>query len=266
MEQLAADSLIKNSTLTNQADTDSLINFSNDSLNGDRNPTDTESRRLLEVTGQGKVSVPTNIAQVELGILVQAQTATEAQQQLAQRSAAAIEVLQNREAQELQTTGLQLNPVYSFENNTQRLTGYEGRNTLQFRVPTEEAGATIDAAIQAGANVVQSISFTASETALQQARLQALSQAVQDAQTQADAVLSTLQLTPGEIIDIDISGVETPPPMPTLFAASEAQTFAATTPILGGPQTIEASVSLDILYSPALTGISAADNGGLLGI
>ena len=258
---------LNSSTLSGE--TDSLINLGGGTplvifVNGDTNPVAQENRRILEVTGQGRVSIPTDIASVELGIQVQGQTATEVQQQLAQRSTAVVNVLQNLGVQELQTTGLRLNPVYRFENNTQILTGFEASNTLQFELPTDRAGAAIDSAIQAGANLVQNISFTASDTALQEARLQALNAAVQDAQIQANTVLNTLQLTSGEIIDIDIISVEAPPPSSLRVGASEALAFDATTPVLGGPQTLEASVALDILYYPTLTG--TVNTAGLLGI
>ncbi|MCC5649446.1 SIMPL domain-containing protein [Nostoc sp. XA013] len=214
--------------------------------------------QVLEVTGRGEVTVPTTLTEVQLGIEVQGETATEVQEQVAQRSTAVVDVLQNLGAQELQTTSIQLNPVFSFENGTQTLTGFRGINTLQFELPTERAGAAIDTAIQAGANVIQNISFTASDEALQQARLQVLSEAVKDAQAQAGAVFNTLQLTPGEIIDIDINSANNPSPSPLLFnlAADRALAIGATTPIIGGSQTIEASVSLDISYFPAPIGLS----------
>ena len=271
MEQLTAVIPLNNSILNSGADTAPLTsssgqapvivnNFSSDMLNGGKSPANTDTRRILEVTGQGEVSVPTTITKVELGIQVQKPTATEVQQEVARRSTAVVDVLQKLGAQELQTTQIQLNPVYSFQNDTQTLTGFEGRNTLQFQLPTNQAGSAIDTAIQAGANLVQSISFTASDTALQQARLEAISEAVQDAQTQANVVFNTLQLTPGEIIDIDINAANIPNPSPPIFDLKTAN--AATTPILGGPQTVQASVSLDILYSskPATTPNTASNS------
>jgi uncharacterized protein YggE len=184
-------------------------------VTGSTNP---NTAQILEVTGQGEVTIATTLTEVQLGIQVQGKTATEVQQEVARRSTAVVDVLQNLGAQELQTTSIQLNPVYSFKDGTQTLTGFEGLNTLQFELPTARAGAAIDTAIQAGANVVQNISFTASDKALQQARLQVLREAVEDAQAQAGAVFSTLQLTPGEIIDIDINSAGNPTPSPLVLS------------------------------------------------
>ena len=207
----------------------------------------------MQVTGTGEVTVPTTLAQVQLGVQVQEETATEVTEELAQLSTAVVDVLQDLGAQELQTTSIKLNPVLSFEDDTQRLTGFEGRNILEFQLPTEQAGAAIDAAITAGANIVQSISFTASETALQQARIEALGEAVTSAQTEAGVVLNSLDLVPGEIVNIDINAADIISPSPLLFG-TRVEALDATTPILGGPLTVQANVSLDIVYFPEGSG------------
>ena len=206
-------------------------------------------RNILEVTGVGEVSVPTTITTVDLGIQVEAATATEAQQQAAQQTADVVDVLENLDAQELQTTSVRLFPIYSFEDDTRELTGFQARNTLSFELPNEEAGAAIDAAIGAGANLVQNISFSASDEALQQARLQALEQAVEQAQIEARTVFNTLDLIPQEIVGIEIlsDGASNPFPQPLEFDASFARD--TTTPILGSDSTVQASIALDILYS-----------------
>ena len=236
------------------ADTDSLTGSSGEApAVVNVGTADTDTPNILQVTGQGEVSVPTTLAQVQLGVQVQEPTAAEVQAEVAELSTAVVDVLEDLGAQELQTIDIQVNPVYSYENDTQNLTGFEGRNIIQFELPTEQAGAAIDAAIQAGANVVQSINFTAEETALEQAQLEALSEAVQDAQTQADAVLDSLDLVPGEIVNIDINPAEIQDPSPLLFT-ERSVAFDATTPILGGPQTVQANVSLDISYFPDSAG------------
>ncbi|MEH2204141.1 MAG: SIMPL domain-containing protein [Nostoc sp.] len=230
--------------------------------------TASNTAQILEVTGKGEVSVATTLTEVQLGIKVQAKTATAVQEQVAQRSTAVVDVLRKLGAKELQTISIQLNPVYSYENGTQTLTGFEGLNTLQFELPTNQSGAAIDKAIQAGANVIQNISFTASDEVLQQARLQVLSEAVKDAKAQAQAVFSTLQLTPGQIIDIDINSDDNPRPSPLVsnLTADRVSAAASTTPIIGGSQTIEASVSLDIGYSPNSAGTLALATDNLIGV
>ena len=81
--------------------------------------------------------------------------------------------------------------------------------------------------------------------------MQVLSEAVKDAQAQAGAVFNTLKLTPGKIIDININSADNPSPSPLVFnVADKAFATGTRTPLIGGTQTIEGSVSLDIAYSP----------------
>jgi uncharacterized protein YggE len=91
------------------------------------------------------------------------------------------------------------------------------------------------------------VNFTASDEAIAAAQKQALRQATQDAQTQADAVLSTLNLTRKDIVNIQINAATPPPPMPVLERAALASK-AADTPIIGGEQEVQAAVTLQLSY------------------
>jgi len=167
---------------------------------------------------------------------------------VARQSAAVVELLRSRNVQQLQTTSIQLNPVYSYEDNQRRLIGYSASNTVSFRLPTEQAGRLLDDAVAAGATRINSISFTAPESAIATAQKQALREATQDAQQQADAVLNALNLTRQDIVTIQINGATPPsPPMPLM---SRAESFApnAPTPVIGGEQEVQASVTLQISY------------------
>jgi uncharacterized protein len=203
--------------------------------------------RTVTVTGQGVEMIPTTIAQVQLGVEMQGETATGVQQEVARRSAAVVELLRSRNVEKLQTTGIQLNPVYSYENNVQRLTGYSASNIVSFRVANEQAGKLLDDAVQAGATRINSVSFTASDNAIAATQKQALREATQDAQSQADAVLSTLNLTRKDVVSIQINNATPPPPMPFLERAAFANK-AADTPVIGGEQQVQASVTLQISY------------------
>lgn len=203
--------------------------------------------RTLTVTGQGIERIPTTLTQVQLGVEVQGKTAAQVQQEVARKSAAVVELLRSRNVEQLQTTSIQLNPVYSYENNQQRLIGYSASNTVSFRMPTEQAGTLLDDAVAVGATRIDSIRFTAPESAVSTAQKQALREATQDAQQQADAVLNALNLTRQDIVNIQINGATPPPPMPMLDRAEfVAQNVA--TPIIGGDQEVQASVTLQISY------------------
>jgi uncharacterized protein YggE len=205
--------------------------------------------RTLSVTGRGVQAIPTTQTQVALGVEVQGKTAAEVQQEAARRSSAVVELLRSRQVQKLETTGITLSPSYSYENNQQRLTGYIATNTVSFRLNTQSAGTLLDDAVQAGATRIQGVSFVAAESAIEQAQKQAIKKATQDAQAQADAVFTALNLKRGDIVGIQVNGASAPPPiMYRPMAGAPRLAADATTPVVGGEQQVEASVTLQIGY------------------
>lgn len=206
--------------------------------------------RTLTVSGRGVEEIPTTLTLVNLGVEVQGKTAEEVQQEAARRSSAVVALLKSRNVEKLQTTGIRLNPVYSYTNNVQRLVGYAASNTVSFRIATEKSGKLLDEAVKAGASQINSISFIATDEAIAAAQKQALREATQDARQQADAVFSSLGFQHKEVVSIQINNASAPPP-PILQQAelsSKVRSADATTPVIGGEQHVEASVTLQISY------------------
>lgn len=205
--------------------------------------------RTLTVSGQGIVSIPTTISLVRLGVEVQGKTASEVQEEVARRSQSVVDLLKSRNVEKLETTGISLNPVYSYENNVQRLTGYSATNTVSFRIQTEKTGTLLDEAVKAGATRIDGISFVAADSAIASARQQALRDATQDAQSQADTVLAALNLKRRDIVSIQVNSASPPPePIAAPNFARSAADVAAKTPVMGGEQQVQASVTLEIGY------------------
>lgn len=214
-----------------------------------RTGTEASYLRTIAVTGRGTESIPATISQVQLGVEVQGKTAADVQQEVARRSASVVELLRSRNVEKLQTTGISLNPTYSYQNNTQRLTGYVGSNIVSFRLDTQRTGSLLDEAVKAGATRINGISFVASDSAISTAQAQALRKATQDAQRQADVVLSSLNLTKREVVNIQVNGAFAPaPPFAPRVVAPPVGDIAVSTPVVGGEQQVEASVTLQISY------------------
>lgn len=203
--------------------------------------------RTLTVTGRGVEMIPTTLAQIRLGVEVTGTTATQVQQQVAERTSAVVELLGARNVEQLQTTGIQLQPQYDFSDRQRRLVGYVGRNIVSFRLPTERMGNLLDAAVQAGATRIDGVSFTASQSAITTAQQAALRAATEDAQRQADTVLETLNLNRQAVVGIQINAAVPSPPI--RFEAAQVRSAAeAATPVIGGEQSVEATVTLEIGY------------------
>ncbi|MCT7983900.1 SIMPL domain-containing protein [Laspinema sp. A4] len=202
--------------------------------------------RNLTVTGQGTVGIPTTLTEVRLGVEVQGKTAQEVQQEVARRSQAVVELLRSRNVEKLQTTGIQLNPVYrSNDNAAPTIIGYAASNIVSFRLSTDRAGTLLDEAVNAGATRIDGVNFIAPDEAMETARQQAIRAATQDALTQADTVLSALNFTRREIVKIQVNSAM---PYPQTMYAMRDSAPNFSTPVMGGEQEISATVTLDISY------------------
>jgi uncharacterized protein len=210
--------------------------------------------RTLTSSGRGIITIPTTISQIRLAIEVQGKTPSNTQQEAAKRSARVMAYLKAQQVDKLQTTGINLNPnyIYSPNGGNPQISGYTASNSISFQVPTDRAGSILDAAVQNGASRIDGVSFVASEKAIESAQFQALKQATLDAQRQADAVLGSLNLQRKEPIGIQINSTSSPSPIPMPTAMMQVvkvtATAAPTTPVVGGEQQVEATVTVDFSY------------------
>ncbi len=201
--------------------------------------------RVITVTGEGSESIPTTLTRVQLGVEVQGTNAENVQSEVATRSNGVVNFLRGRNVEKLQTTGIQLQPVYDYSDKQRRLTGYVGSNIVSFVIRTEAIGNLLDEAVKAGATRIDNVSFSATDEAVTRARQQALIEATQDAQAQANTVLRALGLSAKETVTITINGSNTPVP---IARAAMMKADSAASPVIGGDQTVSASVTLQISY------------------
>lgn len=205
--------------------------------------------RTLTVTGRGKESIQTTQAVVRLGVEAQGKTAKDVQAEVARRSNSVVSLLKARGVEKLETTGINLNPTYNYDNGKQTLIGYAGSNIVSFRSAIPETGKIIDDAVNAGASRIDGVGFMALDSAIATAQKEALKKATQDAQTQADAVFGALSITKKEIVGIQVNGAYAPAPVLVNFKSRLSQADAAApSPVMGGEQDVEASVTLQISY------------------
>lgn len=204
--------------------------------------------RTLTVTGEGKEIIATTLTQVQIGVEIQGKTAAEVQQKVAEQTTSVVNLLRSRNVQKLQTTGIGLQPNYSYENNDRNLLGYMGTNTVSFRLETDKIGSLLDDAVKAGATRIDGVSFTATDNAIDTAQKQALQNAVKDAQLQAEAVLSTLNFSSQDVVSIQVNGASVPQPIQQIRSEALAKDSFVSTPVVGGEQTVTASVTLQIGY------------------
>jgi uncharacterized protein YggE len=203
--------------------------------------------RTITVTGEGIENIATSQAIVRLGVEVQGKEAGKVQREVASRSDAVVKFLRSRQVEKLETTGISLQPNYDYSNNQRRLIGYIGANLISFQIDIAEAGSLIDEAVKVGATRIDGVSFTAGELAIAAAQRTALIKATEQAREQATIVLQALGLLPKETVSIQVGNTGNPVPI----ARSEAvfrSADAASSPVIGGEQTLRAAVTLEISY------------------
>ena len=150
-------------------------------------------RTHVMVVGESDSKVAPDTAVIVLSVVTQSQRALDAQQQNARKSDAVIQAVKASAGagSDVQTSDYSLEPQRNWNGNTMRIVGYEARNTVTVTVTAlDSVGAVIDAATQAGANSVESVSFILREG--NAARGQALADASKQAMSKAQAMAQAL--------------------------------------------------------------------------
>ncbi len=158
--------------------------------------------RTASVTGSATTSIAPDMVTVQFGVDTQAKTAKDAISTNAQMMNAVVSAVQNIgiTKDEISTAGFSIYPVY---NDTvpdlvtgihkSVLAGYQVSNTLYVKTTKLSlAGSVVDAAVGAGANRVDNISFSLSPDKQQSMQDSLLGQAVLNAQSRAEKAIDPL--------------------------------------------------------------------------
>ncbi|MFY3740611.1 MAG: hypothetical protein HMLIMOIP_001052 [Candidatus Nitrosomirales archaeon] len=216
-----------------------------------------DSYFTLYATGTAIKKVSPDKVSITLGVETQEMTAKEAAAKNAEMMNAIINKLKalGLSTDEISTSYYNIYPVYEYppviyEKDIPRpqspvLVGYRVTNTIIITTSaSEDVGATIDAAVDAGANQVQGVSFFVSEEVQGQMNKQLIEQAVLDARAKAQSALSPLNMQIVGVKNINLNDVYFP-----VYSYDKAalEGGAAPTPILSSQQQVSASVSVTFI-------------------
>lgn len=194
--------------------------------------------RTITVTGTGTATSTPTRASLSFGVQTQAATAKAALSQNGAEMRKVIAALQDAGAKEIQTQSVSLSPVFG---DNQALQGYVASNSVSASVTYAAAGATIDAAVDAGANQVYGPSPLLGDTdALYK---KALADAVANARDHAEALATAAGAKVGQVTAISEGG-SAPVPMYDKAAAA-----ADSTPVVPGSQDTTATVVVTFALS-----------------
>lgn len=198
----------------------------------------------LVVSGSGEARVAPDLAQIQLGVTTQADSASDAMQQNSDQQSSVIEALKNAgvAAKDIQTSGLRLHPRMDYpENSAPTINGYEASNMVTIRVTdVSKLGDVLDSIVEAGANQIQGISFERSEPG--ETDDEALRAAVADAQHKAGVMADASGMRLGPVLSMQEAPVAAGPG-PMMMRAEAARD--ASTPVEAGELSLSARVQIE---------------------
>jgi len=190
------------------------------------------SDRTIAVTGTGVLRSTPDRAEISFGVESEGATARAALAANAAEMRRVIDALRAAGVTDLQTQAVVVSPRYSEQNRVQ---GYVASNTVGGVIAADRAGATIDAAVAAGANQIYGPSFTKTDAEAQYR--DALELAIRDARGRAQALAVAAGGSLGRVISV-VEGSTAPMPLAEKAAAD------ASTPVVAGSQETTATVSV----------------------
>lgn len=198
----------------------------------------------ITLNGHGAVDREPDMATVNVGVNVEADTAVAAMNQQAERmndvfAAVRAAGIADRD---MQTSNLSLNPVYDYsrDDSRPRLRGYNASNQITINVrDLDKLGEALDAIVKAGSNQINSVQFSVDDPsdATDEARVSAIT----DARRKADLYAKAAGYRVARIVSISENSYSQPP-MPVM-ARMEAVEQSAT-PIARGQVSLTADVNV----------------------
>ncbi|MEF3305562.1 SIMPL domain-containing protein [Paenibacillus sp. GYB003] len=214
----------------------------------------TAAQNVITVTGQGEMTISPDVAYVSLGIRTEAATAKEAQAANAEAYTKLREVLFDKyklAAKDVQTSGFNVRPEYTYTEREQKLKGYSATQMLQVTYrDLDNLGTFLDAVSAAGANQIEGVRFSTEKG--QEYELQVIQKAMDNARAKADAIAKYAGKEVKGIVAVNQGGGVA---VPSLYSniAIEAKTAAmdaagASTSISTGELKVTTSVTVQYQF------------------
>ena len=202
----------------------------------------------LAVVGEGKVDVVPDTAYIDVGITVSnAKTVEEARGRIDTINNQLVESLKKLKisSQEIKTTNYSISPTYTYENNINSISGYDGNATITVKTKkTEIVPLIIEEATKAGANQINNTRFIVDSP--EKYRESAREKAISNAKDQAEKIAKSLGIKLGRVTNVVESTSGGVSPMDTgVYAKMSGAGGSGMVPSLeSGSETITSIVTL----------------------
>lgn len=205
-------------------------------------------RRTVTVVGTGRATASPDIARVTLGVDIVNPRLSTALTEANRKMAAIMAALEKAglERKDIRTAEFNVFPQQSYgPSGPGPITGYRVINTMRVTVrDLDNAGAVLDAAINAGANTIQGLAFTIESA--KAIETEARKDAMADAKAKAEVLAGAAGAKVGRVLTI--SEIISSGPMPVFAAAPAAEGMGGGVSITPGTQdvTIQVQVTYEI--------------------
>lgn len=183
------------------------------------------TQHTLRVEGVYRQRVVPDLASVSVGAQETAASAAQAELRTEDAVRAIVKAVEKLgiPASDIRTQVVNLAVIQGVSCTASCIRGYRGSTLLSVRVaPASNAGKVIDAAVAAGANQVEGLSFRVSDA--RKLQLAGYSGAMADARAQAQAIARDAGVTLGPVLSVDATGSTRVPVFHPFVTAAAAAT------------------------------------------
>lgn len=208
---------------------------------------DDSDDRFLVVQGSASVGVQADYAVLSIGVQTSGINVDSAQLANAATMNAVIDAIKGCGVQDADMVTSSFNIYDTTSWNENEKTAYRVENILSVTIRAlDKAGKIIDVATQAGANILNGISFNSTER--NEAYKKALKRAVDDAQEKADVLASACGKKLGRLVKIETGSNYYSYAGANNYYEMDAAAAAADTSIISGDISVSASVTLTYTF------------------
>lgn len=215
------------------------ISFSVNNIN-------TNKSALFEVSGTGKNAAAPDTAIISLGVTQSSSSVLDAQNKTNQSSKRIIDGLKKLGIPEknIKTTNYSINPDYSYDVGSAKITGYSVTQNLEVKVPIEKTNQAVDASTLNGANLVGNITFSLNDDKLAGLENTARKEAVEKAKKKAEGLSRASGIKLGKIINVVESVGQIPRPIFLEGDKAQGSTNSELSNITPGETNVEVTITL----------------------
>lgn len=158
----------------------------------------------LAVVGEGKVDAIPDTAYIDVGVTVgNVKTVDEAKRKIDTINNQLVASLKKLgiSTKEIKTTNYSIYPTYTYENNVNKINGYDGNATITVKTKkTDIVPNIIEEATKAGANQINNTRFIIDEP--EKYRESAREKAIKNAKDQAEKMAKSLGIKLGKVVNV----------------------------------------------------------------